>query len=100
MSGFTCISAAEAKAMIDSGTPTLVDVRDAQSYNASHIDTAILLDNNSVDSFIDTTAKDTPIIVYCFHGMRSQNVANFLVEKEFTNIYSMDGGYEFWRIQY
>ncbi len=100
MAGFKRVSTAEAKELIDTGNTRIVDVRDAQSFNNGHIEGAVLLDNNTVDSFIDSTAKDTPVIVYCYHGNSSQNASQFLAEKGFTSVYSVDGGYELWRTQY
>ncbi len=100
MADFKRISTTEAKELIDTGTASIVDVRDAQSFNTAHIEGAVLLDNNTVDSFIDSTAKDTPVIVYCYHGNSSQNAGQFLAEKGFTEVYSVDGGFELWRTQY
>ncbi|ARN74903.1 thiosulfate sulfurtransferase GlpE [Oceanicoccus sagamiensis] len=100
MADFKRISTIEAKALIDTGTASIVDVRDAQSFNNGHIEGALLLDNNSVDSFISSTAKDTPVIVYCYHGNSSQNAGQFLAEQGFTEVYSVDGGFELWRTQF
>lgn len=100
MMGFKRISTTEAKALIDTRNTRIVDVRDRQSFQNGHIEGAVLLDNNNVDSFIDTTTNDTPIIVYCYHGNSSQNVGQFLAEKGFTEVYSIDGGFELWRTQY
>ena len=36
------------------------------------------------------------IIVYCYHGNSSQDVANFLTSHGFTDVYSLKGGYEEW----
>ncbi|WP_339338851.1 thiosulfate sulfurtransferase GlpE [uncultured Oceanicoccus sp.] len=100
MMGFKRISTTEAKALIDTRNTRIVDVRDRQSFQNGHIEGAVLLDNNNVDSFIDTTTNDTPIIVYCYHGNSSQNAGQFLAEKGFTEVYSIDGGFELWRTQY
>ena len=100
MSDFKRISTAQAKELIDTGKASIVDVRDAQSFNTAHIEGAVLLDNNSVDNFIDSTPKDTPVIVYCYHGNSSQSAGQFLAEKGFTEVYSVDGGFELWRTQY
>lgn len=97
---FKRISTNEAKELIDTGKASIVDVRDAQSFNTAHIEGAVLLDNNNVNNFIDNTAKDTPVIVYCYHGNSSQNAGQFLAEKGFTEVYSVDGGFELWRTQY
>ena len=40
---------------------------------------------------------DTPVLVYCYHGISSQNAAAFLIERGFETVYSLDGGFEAWR---
>ena len=100
MADFKRISTTEAKALIDTRNANIVDVRDVQSFNNGHIEGALLLDNSNVDSFIDSNAKDIPIIVYCYHGNTSQSAGQFLADKGFTEVYSMDGGFELWRTQF
>ena len=97
MSAFKRISPSEAKSLISKGEVSIVDVRDAQSFNNAHIEGATLLDNKSVHNFIATTALDTPVIVYCYHGNSSQQAGQFLAENGFTEVYSLDGGFEVWR---
>lgn len=83
--------------MIDAGKVTLVDIRDELSYNNGHISGASLLDNASIQSFIESADLDQPLIVYCYHGNSSLSAAQFLVEKGFEDVFSMDGGFEMWR---
>lgn len=79
---------------------TLVDVRDALSYGAARIPGATHLDNQSVQGFIESSDKSLPVLVYCYHGNSSQSAAAWLVEKGFTEVYSLDGGFEYWRGRY
>ncbi|WP_101759955.1 thiosulfate sulfurtransferase GlpE [Oceanicoccus sp. KOV_DT_Chl] len=99
MGNFQRISTTQAKQLIAQGDIAIVDVRDGQSYHNGHIDQAILLDNSSVNQFIASTEKSTPVLVYCYHGNSSQNAAQFLFEQGFAEVYSMDGGFEAWRQQ-
>jgi rhodanese-related sulfurtransferase len=39
---------------------------------------------------------DSPIIVSCYHGISSQNVATFLVEQGYENVFSVIGGFDGW----
>ncbi len=96
---FKRISIEQAKALIQSGNPAIVDVRDPASYQAGHIENAVLLDNHSVRDFIADTSSDTPVLVYCYHGNSSQGAARFLAEQGFEEVYSVDGGYEVWKTQ-
>lgn len=43
--------------------------------------------------------KDKTVVAICHHGMRSQQVANFLIQQGFSNIANLDGGVEAWASQ-
>lgn len=86
--------------LIATRAPALVDVRDAASYAAARIAGACHLDNQSVQAFVDATEKTVPVLVYCYHGNSSQSAAAWLIEKGFTEVYSLDGGFEYWRSHY
>jgi thiosulfate sulfurtransferase len=42
----------------------------------------------------------TPVVVCCYHGNSSQSAAQFLVEQGFTEVYSLNGGFEQWKVSY
>ena len=46
-----------------------------------------------------TYAEDQPIVCLCHHGIRSQQVANYLIRNGFTNVVNLDGGIEAWAQQ-
>jgi thiosulfate sulfurtransferase len=41
-----------------------------------------------------------PLIVSCYHGNSSQSAAAYLCSQGFTEVYSLDGGFEVWRTTY
>lgn len=94
------ISIDEAKALIDGGGVTIGDVRDPDSFSAAHIENAVHLAHETMDEFLAIADKDKPLLLYCFHGNSSQGAANYFSELGFKEIYSMDGGYEAWRLNY
>lgn len=100
MFDFKRISAQQAKDMIDAGTVTLIDIRDEASFQAGHISDSLHVDHQSVQGFIQEADLDIPLIICCYHGNSSQSAAQFFVEKDFSDVYSLDGGYEVWRQQY
>jgi thiosulfate sulfurtransferase len=100
MSDFKRLSATEAFALINELGATLADVRDEQSFRQAHIENAVHLDNTSLQGFIETADLDKPLVVYCYHGNSSLSAAQFLFEKGFETVYSMDGGFEAWRQQF
>jgi thiosulfate sulfurtransferase len=38
--------------------------------------------------------------VCCYHGNSSQGAAQYFAEQGFTQAYSLDGGYEMWKVLY
>ena len=94
------ISIDEAKALMESGGATIGDVRDADAYRASSIENAVHVQHETMDEFLAVAAKDKPLILYCYHGNSSQGAANYFSELGFKEVYSIDGGYEAWRLKY
>ena len=94
------ISIDDAKSLIDADKVTLADIRDEDSFKQSHINGAVHLHNSNVQDFLATADPDKPLIVYCYHGNSSLSAAQFLIEKGFDDVYSMDGGYEQWRSKF
>ena len=90
---YKCISLTEAKAVVKSKNAAFVDIRDESSFSKSHIPNAIHLTQNNLDSYLSNKKKNDYIIVYCYHGNSSKDVANFLMNQGFKNVYSLDGGF-------
>jgi thiosulfate sulfurtransferase len=100
MARFKLITVADAKARIDSGEALVVDVRDPESYATGHIPSACHLTNDNVDSFLATTDRARPVIVCCYRGHSSRDVARFLAERDFVEVYSLEGGFDRWRAEH
>ncbi len=94
------ISIDDAKELIDKGCVTLADVRDASAFDASSIENAINIQQDNVEAFLASTDKDRPLIVYCYHGNSSQGAADYFSSQGCKEVYSMDGGFEAWRLKY
>lgn len=96
---FQRIKIKQVSEFMDSGEPLhIVDIRDPQSYSMGHITGAKPLDNDNVKDFIANTPKDENVVVCCYHGNSSQGAAQFLAEQGFTHVYSLDGGFEMWKL--
>ncbi len=88
------ISAADAKARLDSGDELiLLDVRTKEEYDAGHIAGAVLLPNETIlDSQPDVLPDlNAEILIYCRSGNRSAQAANKLVAMGYTNVYDFGG---------
>jgi len=75
----------------------VLDVRDAGSYDQSHIDGARHVTSANLTAILGTTVKTRPIVIYCYHGNASREYATILSDFGFSEVYSLDGGYEAWR---
>jgi len=96
---FTRISVEEAKVLIEKTDVTLADVRDAASFSAANIPNSLLVSNDTVNDFLATSDKEKPLIIYCYHGNSSQGAADYFSEQGFKEVYSLDGGFEEWRLK-
>ncbi|WP_312518647.1 thiosulfate sulfurtransferase GlpE [Stutzerimonas nitrititolerans] len=99
MSDFKRISAEQAQKLRNDGG-VIVDIRDAHSFAEGHIPGSTHLDNHSLPDFIAAADLDQPLIVSCYHGHSSQSAAAYLAHQGFSDVYSLDGGFEGWRNQF
>ena len=74
------------------------DIRDSQSFIEGHIHGAINLSSSNFDDIVNKFDKSNTVIVYCYHGNSSQTAAKLLAEHGFLDVYSLDGGYEEWKV--
>lgn len=96
---FKHINCQQAKELMQQDGTQVVDIRDPQSYQAGHIEGSTLIDNQSVADYIREADLDAPLIVVCYHGNSSQGAANYFNEQGFDDVYSLDGGYEAWKLE-
>ena len=88
------ISAADAKARMDSGDEIIIlDVRTQEEYDAGHIPGAILVPNETI---VDKQPEllpdlDAEILVYCRSGNRSAQAAKKLIAIGYTNVVDFGG---------
>ena len=95
MDAFQRINVTQAQQLCANGA-VMVDIRDPESFANGHPSGAIHLDNQSLAEFIAQADLDKPTIVVCYHGHSSQSAAAYLHSQDFTEQYSMDGGFEEW----
>lgn len=91
------LSHTEAEELMGARDLVVADVRDRDSYDEAHIANAIHLSMSRMQDFFESADKSKPILVYCYHGVSSQSVAQHLIEEGFTEVYSLSGGFETWK---
>ena len=98
MSQFQCIDSSQAAALMDQGA-AVADIRDPQSFAQGHISGAYNLSNENLHQYLTDADMDRPLLVCCYHGISSQSAAQFLIEQGFDQVYSINGGYEAWKVE-
>ncbi len=85
------IDSDEARKLIKDSGALLVDVRTKEEYEQNHIEGAMLIPLDVIDSVIEEqiSDKETNIILYCRSGRRSGIAAELLLEMGYKNIYDM-----------
>ncbi|GFZ81139.1 MAG: rhodanese-like domain-containing protein [Gelidibacter sp.] len=78
----------------------ILDARELEEYNVSHIKEAIFVGYNSFQ--IDLVKNKLPnknetIVVYCSLGIRSESIANKLKKAGYNNVFNLYGGIFVWK---
>ena len=91
------ITSDEAKNIMLTEKPIVVDVRSLEEYNEGHIPNAISVPLETIENEAATKLKnkDDLILVYCRSGRRSREAALRLIEKGYTNVIDF-GGIQDW----
>lgn len=78
----------------------ILDSREASEYNVSHIESAKFVGFNKFSKkYFDAQVsdKDTPIVVYCSVGIRSDRISKKLQKMGYTNVKNLYGGIFEWK---
>ena len=100
MSQYARLSSDDAHQMMIDQQINVIDIRDEDSYKLSHITDATHMDNSGVQTFIEQSDLDIPLIVCCYHGNMSQSAGAYLAEKGFESVFSLDGGFAEWQAKF
>lgn len=69
--------------------PLIIDVREPAEYSTGHVEGSINIPPSELlvgAKVLKDFSKDTPIILYCRSGSRSQVAINLLRQQGFTNL--------------
>ena len=90
---YECISGEKANDLMKKDKLKIIDIRDEESFKEGHISNAININESEIKKFLDETSKDTPVLVYCYHGNNSKGAAEYFISQGYERVYSLDGGY-------
>ena len=97
---FKHITANELIQRIEREDVIIVDIRDPNAFASGRIMGAAHLTIDNLGDFIREADLDAPTVVCCYHGISSQQAAQFLASQDFSDVYSLDGGFEVWNTMY
>ena len=87
------------KAKLDAGEALeLIDVRGADERAVASIPGARMWEE-ATDRHLDSLPKNTLIVLHCHKGGRSQQAAEYLRRKGFTNLHNLAGGIDAWSLE-
>jgi len=90
----------DAKQMLDKGSATFIDIRDASSHEEANIEGAKSLSWQNAKDFVENTNKDETLIVYCYRGNSSKQAVAWFQEQGFDKVFSLRGGFDEWQRTY
>lgn len=87
----------EVKEIMDLKEPVmLVDVREIAEVEVCSIEGARHIPMQELSDRLDELDPEALIVLYCHHGMRSLQAAEFLRQQGFDNAFSLEGGIDAW----
>ena len=96
--GVVEISAKELRKLLESPAPPLVlDVREPYELEADGlIPDSVHIPMRFIPTRLADLPKDRPVVVYCAAGVRSEQVAEFLLQKGYSDVKNLTGGIMAW----
>jgi molybdopterin/thiamine biosynthesis adenylyltransferase/rhodanese-related sulfurtransferase len=93
------IDATDARALIETETPLVLDVREQDEWDEGHIPGAVHVPRGHLESRIERAAPDQtrPVLIYCSAGNRSAFAAKTLSELGYEEVASLAGGFTDWK---
>jgi molybdopterin/thiamine biosynthesis adenylyltransferase/rhodanese-related sulfurtransferase len=93
------VDATEARELIESREPVVVDVREQDEWDEGHIAGAAHIPRGHLESRVERVAPDRSrrVLVYCSAGNRSAFAAKTLGELGYEDVVSLSGGFTDWK---
>lgn len=96
--GVTRMTARDARSFVEQPQSRILDVREEWETRLAQLPRAERLSSELLEAMLAQWPKDTPLLVFCHHGVRSADAASFLAELGFTSVHVLDGGIDGWSV--
>ena len=90
---YKCIHVQKAQELLNDPGTVIIDIRDKVSYQAGNIPNSINVSDGNIVDFLNSTDRQVPLLIYCYHGINSKDAAEYFVKNGFQSVFSLDGGY-------
>jgi len=82
--------------IIDKDNCIIIDIRDIKSYNEGRLPGAKRFEEREILRMRKSSQRHDPVLVYCYHGNSSKDIASLLCTLGFSDVYNLEGGYTAW----
>jgi len=93
------VNVEDARTLIDRDHAAVLDVREPDETAQGIVPDAVTIPRGLLEMRVEAAIpdKDAPVVVYCASGVRSAFAAKSLHDIGYTNVVSMDGGFDAWK---
>ena len=93
------VNVEDARTLIDRDHAAVLDVREPDETAQGIVPDAVTIPRGLLEMRVEAAIpdKDAPVVIYCASGVRSAFAAKSLHDIGYTNVVSMDGGFDAWK---
>lgn len=92
------LSPEQAVALRTQSDVQFLDVREAWEHELCHIEGDLHIPMGQIPGRLADIPRNRPLVVVCHHGMRSYQVAEFLLAQGFADVSNLNGGIDAWAL--
>lgn len=93
---YTDVTVHDVGKLLESPEAFVIDMRDEYSFNKGHLDGAHTASEANIRNLIKSRKHDIPLVIYCYHGNSSKELASFFTQVGFKQVYNLVGGWDAW----
>lgn len=86
------IHVAELPELIRQKQPSILDMRDGAAFISGHLAGAVPADETHIRQLM--RQRSEPVLIYCYHGHSSRELATLLCRMGLTEVYNLEGGWQ------